>query len=155
MQTAGVADATVELPNAQATRDLGARLARACRSVVVVLLSGSLGAGKTTFADGFVSALGGGTATSPTFVVAHSYPSAMPPVWHLDFYRLDASEIEELDIAQYISPHSVTIVEWPERASVAWSPDRVEVALAAVDEHRVARLRGFGAGAQAVRAAVA
>jgi tRNA threonylcarbamoyladenosine biosynthesis protein TsaE len=145
---------TVVAPDAAATAGLGARLARVSRPGMVVLLRGPLGAGKTTLAIGFVAALGAAAATSPSFVLAHSYPNGTMPVWHLDFYRLDHAEIEALDLAQYVSPAAVTLVEWPERTTYAWPEDRIEIDLEVAGTARVTRVAGFGEAARAARAAL-
>lgn len=148
-----VARAERELPDAHSTKTLGCELGRICIPGCVILLSGPLGAGKTTLADGFVAALGAGGATSPTFVLAHRYDGGRLPLWHLDLFRVeDPREIEDLDLAQYISEEGVTLVEWPERVpSETWPSSRIEVALETVGDRRRALLRGIGNGAAVVR----
>lgn len=137
---------TIALPDAAATKALGARLARASRPGAVILLRGPLGAGKTTLVEGFVAALGAGATASPTFVLARLYRGGQIPVSHLDLYRLDdPTDIDALDLAHYILQDGVTLVEWPERAPDAWPVDRVEVDLAIVGAARSAMVRGFGA----------
>ena len=111
----------------------------------MLLLRGALGAGKTTFVDAFAQAMGAGSATSPTFVIAHSYPQGRIPLWHLDLYRLeDASAVDELDLDQYLNPSSITLVEWPERAPHAWPHSRIEIALSLAGEGRTASVSGRG-----------
>lgn len=91
---------------------LGALLAAHLRAGDVVLLTGELGAGKTTLTRGLGAALGvRGTVTSPTFVLARTHPRpAGPPLVHVDAYRLrDAAELDDLDID---FPGSITVVEW-------------------------------------------
>jgi tRNA threonylcarbamoyladenosine biosynthesis protein TsaE len=127
------------------TRALGAELALLCPPGSVVLLRGPLGAGKTTFADGFVAALDGGRATSPTFTLAHRHDGARLPLWHLDLYRLDdAAAVDDLDIAQYLPADGIAVVEWPERAGDVWPDDRFEVALEIDGEQRRATIEAFG-----------
>jgi tRNA threonylcarbamoyladenosine biosynthesis protein TsaE len=141
------------LDNAAATRALGARLSAVCPPDSVILLRGPLGAGKTTLVEGFLTALGAGHAASPTFVIAHSHRAGAMPVWHLDLYRLeDPREVEDLDLAQYLPPGGITLVEWPERAENVWPADRVEIDLSIAGVARNAHVRGFGKGDDVVRA---
>jgi tRNA threonylcarbamoyl adenosine modification protein YjeE len=139
------------LDDDKATKELGAQLAAQSFAGLTVLLRGPLGAGKTTLADGFLSALGAGHATSPTFVLAHRHTAGRMPVWHLDLYRLERPGlVEELDLDQYLQAQSITLVEWPERADVAWPADRVEVSLSIAGRMRGAAVEGFGRGCAVV-----
>ncbi len=91
---------------------LGATVAAQLRAGDVVLLTGELGAGKTTLARGLGEALGvRGTVTSPTFVLARTHPRpAGPPLVHVDAYRLrDAAELDDLDLD---FAASIVVVEW-------------------------------------------
>ena len=85
-----------------------------------MLVSGDLGAGKTTFVRGALRALGVTEAvTSPTFVVGVLYDGAGGPLAHLDLYRLSGLEDEDPGLLDpYFGPDTVTFVEWPERAGV-------------------------------------
>jgi tRNA threonylcarbamoyladenosine biosynthesis protein TsaE len=100
------------------TERAGAELAAQLRPGDVVLVSGDLGAGKTTFVRGALHALGvTETVTSPTFVVGSLYDGAAGPVAHLDLYRLDGLEGEDPGLLDpYFGPDTVTFIEWPERA---------------------------------------
>ena len=101
---------TVADPEAMAA--LGARVAAQLRAGDVVLLTGELGAGKTTFTRGLGAALGvRGTVTSPTFVLARTHPrDDGPPLVHVDAYRLsDAAELDDLDLD---FERSIVVVEW-------------------------------------------
>jgi tRNA threonylcarbamoyladenosine biosynthesis protein TsaE len=127
-------------------RAFGAALAEVCPPGAVVLLRGPLGAGKTTLADGFIAALGGGRATSPTFTIAHRHDGGRLPIWHLDLFRLDGpSDVEELDLAQYLPADGIALVEWPERCSDAlWPADRIDVSLSLEGDGRSATVATFG-----------
>ena len=102
----------------EATEALAARLATALEPGDVVLLSGELGAGKTTFVRGACRALGvTGPVTSPTFTIGRRYEGRVP-VSHLDLYRLSGG-LEDEDpglLADYLAPERVAFVEWPEAA---------------------------------------
>jgi len=101
-----------------ATERAGAELAAALRPGDVVLVSGELGAGKTTFVRGALRALGvTGEVTSPTFVLGLLYEGAAGPLAHLDLYRLAGLADEDPGLLDpYFGPQTVTFVEWPERA---------------------------------------
>jgi tRNA threonylcarbamoyladenosine biosynthesis protein TsaE len=106
---------TVRSGSADATRRLGEGLGRLAEPGDVFLLQGDLGAGKTTFTQGF--AVGAGTdelVNSPTFVLMNEYHGRLP-VYHADLYRLDApEEVAALDLAN-ASLDGALLVEWPER----------------------------------------
>ena len=109
------------LEDEQATARFGAQLAAAARAGDVITLSGPLGVGKTALARGFVGALGHqGEVPSPSFAIVQPYDELVPPVWHVDLYRIeDRSEIDELGLDSAVD--AVLLVEWPERAGAnAW-----------------------------------
>jgi tRNA threonylcarbamoyladenosine biosynthesis protein TsaE len=103
-----------ETASAPATEAAGAALARRLAPGDVVLVSGDLGAGKTTFVRGALRELGvTGRVASPTFVVGVLYDGAA----HLDLYRLSGLDDEDPGLLDpYFGPDLVTFVEWPERA---------------------------------------
>ena len=96
------------------TEAAGARLAAELQAGDVVLVSGELGAGKTTFVRGACRALGvTANVTSPTFTIGQLYAGS-PDVAHLDLYRLEGAEPGLLD--DYLTPDRVAFMEWPELA---------------------------------------
>ena len=96
------------------TEAAGARLAATLEPGDVVLVSGELGAGKTTFVRGACRALGvTAKVTSPTFTIGHLY-AGTPDVAHLDLYRLEGAEPGLLD--DYLTPDRIGFLEWPELA---------------------------------------
>ncbi len=104
--------------SAAETEALGARLAATLAPGDVVLVSGELGAGKTTFVRGALRALGvTEPVTSPTFVVGRLYAGAGGPAAHLDLYRLAGLDDEDPGLLDpYFGPQVVSFVEWPEQA---------------------------------------
>lgn len=118
--------------DAESMRALGAEVAGKLRAGDLVLLSGSLGAGKTTFAQGVGEGLGiRGPVTSPTFVIARVHPSLVggPPMVHVDAYRLGGwDELEDLDLEATLDD-AVTLVEWGTGVAEGLSGDRLEVAI--------------------------
>ncbi|MEU1803870.1 tRNA (adenosine(37)-N6)-threonylcarbamoyltransferase complex ATPase subunit type 1 TsaE [Streptomyces sp. NPDC019937] len=114
-------------------RDLGRRLAKLLRPGDLVLLTGELGAGKTTLTRGLGEGLGvRGAVTSPTFVIARVHPSLSdgPPLVHVDAYRLGGGleEMEDLDLDVSL-PDSVIAVEWGEGKVEGLSEDRLHVVI--------------------------
>jgi tRNA threonylcarbamoyladenosine biosynthesis protein TsaE len=96
------------------TEAAGARLAADLQPGDVVLVSGELGAGKTTFVRGACRALGvTAKVTSPTFTIGQLY-AGDPDVAHLDLYRLDGAEPGLLE--DYLTPDRIAFMEWPELA---------------------------------------
>jgi tRNA threonylcarbamoyladenosine biosynthesis protein TsaE len=126
------APVTVTLPDAQSTRRLGTALAGLLGAGDLVVLTGDLGAGKTTMTQGLGEALGvRGEITSPTFVIARVHPSTVhgPDLVHVDAYRLGGTvEVDDLDLDASVE-ESVTVVEWGEGKVESLAEDRLEVRL--------------------------
>lgn len=123
-----------EIPTPEHMKEFAGRLATLTRPGDLFVLSGDLGAGKTTFTQGFGEALGvRGPITSPTFVIARTHPSLVdgPPLVHVDAYRLgDAAEIDDIDL-DATTDDAVTVVEWgdgmAEQLSDSWLHIKIEV----------------------------
>jgi tRNA threonylcarbamoyladenosine biosynthesis protein TsaE len=102
------------------TEALGAEVAAGLSAGDVVLVTGELGAGKTTFVRGACRALGVTVpVTSPTFTIGQRYPAAgaAKVVSHLDLYRIGSLEDEDPDLlADYVGADTIAFVEWPEGA---------------------------------------
>ena len=116
--------------DADAMRRLGTALAGVLREGDVVVLSGELGAGKTTLTQGLGAGLGvRGDVTSPTFVIARVHPSLGegPALVHADAYRLGGvAELDDLDLDTSLDD-AVTVVEWGEGIAEGLADDRLEV----------------------------
>ncbi|MFI6792840.1 tRNA (adenosine(37)-N6)-threonylcarbamoyltransferase complex ATPase subunit type 1 TsaE [Nonomuraea sp. NPDC050383] len=138
------------LPTADDMRAYGARLAARLRPGDLVVLSGPLGAGKTTLVQGIAEGLKvRGPITSPTFVIARVHPSLGqgPPLVHADAYRLGGDlEVDDLDLDASLED-SVTVVEWGEGLVEGLSEDRLEIHIdrESGDDARLVTLRGVGA----------
>ena len=129
----------VTVATAAEMRALGRRLAALLRAGDVVILSGPLGAGKTTLTQGIGAGLGvRGPVTSPTFVIARVHPSldrarglaaSGPALVHADAYRLGSVlEMDDLDLDTDTAT-SVTVVEWGEGLAEGLAADRLEIAI--------------------------
>src|SRR5215467_12996536 len=101
--------------SAAETEALGAQLAEGLEPGDVVVISGEVGAGKTTMIRGACRALGvNGPVTSPTFTVGQRYEGGRLPVSHLDLYRLEDLEADDPALLEdYLDPDGVAFIEWP------------------------------------------
>lgn len=115
---------------------LGERLARVLPKRGVILLIGSLGAGKTTLAKGIVKGLGDAApdeVSSPTFTLIHEYGGA-GRVYHVDLYRLDeAKELETLGLEDLFDRDCLVLIEWGERFPQILPRHRTEIRLRVAD----------------------
>jgi tRNA threonylcarbamoyladenosine biosynthesis protein TsaE len=147
---------TARVPTSEAMRAIGARLAGVLRAGDVVLLTGDLGAGKTTLTQGIATGLGVRDAvTSPTFVIAreHAAGAGRPVLVHVDAYRLSGPpELDDLDLDTALEK-AVTVVEWGAGVAEGLADNRLEVAIYrhrggepgnADDETRRVRIVGVG-----------
>jgi len=123
------------------TRALGAAIAKQARAGDTVILSGGLGAGKTTFVKGFVEALDRDIGvTSPSFALCHRY-ECLPPVAHVDCWRMQSErELEDLALDELRDDGWVALIEWGERYLEYFGSSVLVVSLSAEQDHRVARL---------------
>jgi tRNA threonylcarbamoyladenosine biosynthesis protein TsaE len=142
-----VNDSVVRVPTDEAMRELGRRLAGRLRAGDLVLLSGPLGAGKTTLTQGVGDGLRvRGPITSPTFVIARVHPALAggPPLVHADAYRLGG--LDELDDLDLDLQDAVTVVEWGGGIAEGLSDDRLEIVIERGEtEERTVTLAGVGA----------
>ncbi|GAA1342553.1 hypothetical protein GCM10009611_15180 [Arthrobacter roseus] len=154
MWTAELVTADVEL-----TRATAAEIGRTLAAGDVLLLTGELGAGKTTFTQGLGVGLGVRSGIiSPTFVLVRIHPSITdgPQLVHVDAYRLtSAGEIDDLDLESTLDT-SVTVIEWGEGRAEHLSPNRLHIHLARPtggelpdfeaddDEPRTLQIEAFG-----------
>lgn len=113
------------------TRTIAARLASTLAPGAVLLLSGDLGAGKTAFVRGLAEGLGldPGEVTSPTFTLVHEYRGGRLPLIHVDLYRLDSVDLDEIGLDSDLALQGVVAVEWSERL-LRQFPDATAVQIA-------------------------
>jgi tRNA threonylcarbamoyladenosine biosynthesis protein TsaE len=121
-------------------REIGAAL----KPPVLVLLSGELGAGKTTLTKGIATGLGAANedeVTSPTFTLVHKYThGTRVPVYHVDLYRIgDFHDFETLGLEDVFAEKAVVIVEWPDRFTLRteWPLLRIQLDHVAEDTRRI------------------
>ncbi|HET6997859.1 MAG TPA: tRNA (adenosine(37)-N6)-threonylcarbamoyltransferase complex ATPase subunit type 1 TsaE [Solirubrobacterales bacterium] len=129
--------------SAAETEALGARVAERLGPGDVVVVSGDLGAGKTTLIRGACRALGiEEPVTSPTFTIGQRYQGGRLPVSHLDLYRLESLEGEDPALLDdYLGADGVAFIEWPAVGAGRLGRPAIEIRLEhANDENRVAEI---------------
>ena len=152
---------TVATKSADDTRELGAVLAAGARPGDLILLSGDLGAGKTTLAQGFGRGLGvEDPVVSPTFVLARAYDGRLP-LLHADAYRIDSLlEVADLDLPELLDEGAVALVEWGDVIAPVIPADYLDVRIqfGEGEDDRILSVRpvgpAWGARAEAVRLAL-
>lgn len=146
---------TIELPDAEATSQAGARLATALEGGDAIALIGDLGAGKTTFVAGLVAALGGGAASSPTFSLVNEYRGGRLRVWHVDLYRVErASELPELGLDDIIGDRrGIAVIEWADKFDVM-PRDHLRLQLVHAGDARTLIATGTGPRGEVLAAAL-
>ena len=104
----------------------------------VVALSGELGAGKTVFARGVAGYLEvKQRVTSPTFTLINEYCGTIPPLYHMDLYRLNnLSEIEDIGVEDYFYSDGICLVEWAEKLEGLLPEHAVTIYLKLIDKNR-------------------
>ena len=136
----------IHLADSEATQAWGRHVAAHLRAGDLIVLTGDLGAGKTTFTRGLGEGLGvRGPVTSPTFVIARRHPGRDGAVdlLHVDAYRLSGpSEIDDLDLDL---EGAITVVEWGAGRVEHLADSRLEITFAPSGEGREAIVTGHGA----------
>lgn len=142
---------SLSVPTADDMRAAAEELAGQLRAGDVLVLSGDLGAGKTTFTQGLGAGLKvRGDITSPTFVISRVHPSLSggPALVHVDAYRLGGiAELDDLDLDASLD-EAVTVVEWGQGLAETLAPDRLDVVITRgdTDEDETRWLRVAPAG---------
>ena len=120
--------------SAQETRAFGEELAREILPGTLLCLSGDLGAGKTTFTQGFLEGFGAVRPyVSPTFVIMKQYDLPKPfngvdCIYHVDAYRVESKDFETIGFSQWCEDKKgIVILEWPERVVELLPEKRVEI----------------------------
>lgn len=135
------------LPDQIATERLAARFAPLLRPGDTLLLSGPIGAGKTTFARALIRAATGDPAEdvpSPTFTLVQTYPVPQGEIWHADLYRLThPGEALELGLDEAFD-RAICLVEWPDRLGDLAPAGALDITLAAGPDGHSARIAGGG-----------
>lgn len=104
----------IHTSSAEETKALGTRLASLLFPGAVIGLDGDLGAGKTSFVKGLAAGLGidEDEVSSPTFTLIAEHGRGKVPLYHIDLYRLEGAEVEEIGIEEYLSGPGIAAIEW-------------------------------------------
>lgn len=135
--------------SAAETTGLGRHLGSLLRPGEVLLLTGELGTGKTTFVRGLAAGLGvDERVRSPSFQIVRTHDSGRYPFVHIDLYRLgSATEVLELGLEELIAPPAVAAIEWGDKASAIAGPDYLELEFAwSTDDEETRTIRFIPSG---------
>ncbi|MCQ3034785.1 MAG: tRNA (adenosine(37)-N6)-threonylcarbamoyltransferase complex ATPase subunit type 1 TsaE [Bacilli bacterium] len=128
-------DYVITTKNDLETKELAKRIARLLKATDVVLLTGDLGAGKTTFVGGALSEYGyNDHVISPTFNIMKCYFEVTPPVFHIDAYRLEGQNIE-IGLEEFIEGNGITFIEWPKFIEPLIPNKHLEIEINRVDNN--------------------
>ena len=142
---------TFDLPDPEATAELGRALARsfpgAANAAVVVHLEGELGAGKSALARAFLQANGvAGPIRSPTYTLVETYPLSETTFVHVDLYRLQSGAgLADLGLRDLLQPGHVVLIEWPARGGAGVATADLAIRLEDAGAGRRATLTSAGA----------
>jgi tRNA threonylcarbamoyladenosine biosynthesis protein TsaE len=137
-----VADREIITSSSEETIQVGRELGSRLKAPVLILLSGELGAGKTTLTKGIVGGVGAAReeeVTSPTFTLVHKYERGAR-VYHVDLYRIgDFHDLETLGLEDVLAESGVVIVEWPDRLTLRtdWSIIRIQLEHVSEESRRI------------------
>ena len=137
---------TVRLEDEAATMRLGQAIAGVLRAGDAVLLSGTLGAGKSTLARALIRALTNADeeVPSPTFTLVQTYHTAAFTIAHFDLYRLHgADEVFELGLDEALD-EGAALIEWPQRLEGRLPHNRLDIEIEIDGEARIVRLTPHG-----------
>jgi tRNA threonylcarbamoyladenosine biosynthesis protein TsaE len=117
--TGSAADGALDSTSASEEQTIaaGERLGRSLQPGQVVLLYGDLGAGKTAFVRGLATGLGASPddVSSPTFTIVQEYSGSASTLYHVDLYRLEPAEIDDLGLEDLVAGDGIVAIEWAER----------------------------------------
>ncbi|WP_026827249.1 tRNA (adenosine(37)-N6)-threonylcarbamoyltransferase complex ATPase subunit type 1 TsaE [Exiguobacterium artemiae] len=133
----------LEMMSLEQTTTLAVELGQRAFKGMVVTLDGDLGAGKTTFTQGFAKGLGvTRNVNSPTFTIMKVYTGRLP-LYHMDVYRLEGGD--DIGLEEYLNGDGVAVVEWSELIADVLPPERLAITIERTgDESRRFRLEPIG-----------
>lgn len=125
----------LEINSAESMQKLGRAIAQTAQPHDVLLLTGDLGAGKTTMTQGIGRALGiRRPIKSPTFTIVREYRDAKMPLFHMDFYRLEHDDLSSIDLNAYLEEPGLVVIEWPQLIMNDLPDDHLQLKIERVDD---------------------
>lgn len=136
---------TIQTKNTEETKQFAAELAQQMSPGDVITLEGDLGAGKTTFVQGFATGLDvKERVKSPTFTILKIYTSGRLPLYHMDVYRLEDSDADE-GLIEYIEGDGITVIEWAQFIEADIPANRLAIDITFTNENeRTISLKPIG-----------
>ncbi|MFB4166043.1 tRNA (adenosine(37)-N6)-threonylcarbamoyltransferase complex ATPase subunit type 1 TsaE [Alteribacillus sp. JSM 102045] len=127
------------------TINIAQNIGRYLKGGDVLTLNGELGAGKTHFTKGIALALEvKKVVNSPTFTIIKEYEGTLP-LYHMDVYRLEEEEAEELGLEEYLEGEGICVIEWPEKIKDMLPDKRLEISINRINEsNRSIQLIAYG-----------
>lgn len=124
----------IKLNSLEETKSLAKKIGEHIHQKMIILLTGDLGAGKTTFTQNLAIGLGvKEIVNSPTFTILKQYVSGRLPLYHIDAYRLEGSE-EDLGFSEYMEEEAVVVIEWPQFIEEDIPSEYIRIHISYVDE---------------------
>ncbi|EFQ57219.1 tRNA (adenosine(37)-N6)-threonylcarbamoyltransferase complex ATPase subunit type 1 TsaE [Streptococcus downei] len=132
---------------------IGAKIGQALQAKDVLILTGDLGAGKTTLTKGIAKALGiGQMIKSPTYTIVREYQGDLS-LYHLDVYRI-GDDPDSIDLDDFLFGDGVTVIEWGELLGENLPDDYLTIKIARIDDGRQVSLEAKGARSQELLEAI-
>lgn len=125
----------VTINSAAEMQQLGLALGKTAQPGSLLLLTGDLGAGKTTLTKGIARALGiRRPVKSPTFTIVREYREGIMPLFHMDMYRLEDGDLSSIDLPGYFAEQGLIVIEWPQFIVDQLPADYLQLTLKRVDD---------------------
>lgn len=126
---------SLELNSDEQMQNLGKAIGNSSKGHDLLLLTGDLGAGKTTLTKGIAKALGiRRPVKSPTFTIVREYREGKMPLFHMDMYRLEDGDLSSIDMPGYLSESGLVVIEWPQFIIDDLPNDYLELNIKRVDD---------------------
>lgn len=126
---------SLEINSDEQMQKLGNAIGKSSKGHDLLLLSGDLGAGKTTLTKGIARALGiKRPVKSPTFTIVREYREGKRPLFHMDMYRLEDGDLSSIDMPGYLAEDGLVVIEWPQFIIEDLPNDYLELSIKCVDD---------------------